>query len=405
MSMSIAGALSSSQRRTLSPRAMTIFGIVAAVIFSASGAAPTPVYRLYQESLGLTPFWLTSIFAVYAFSLLAALLTVGSLSDYVGRRPVIFAALIVNAIAMVLFIEAHSAGLLILARAVQGFASGAATTALGAAILDTARRRGPLFNSLTAFAGLTLGSLGSGALVAFAPLPTQLVYIVLLVASVVLALTVLPMPETALGKSGAFASLRPDVRVPPQALRTLIRITPVNIAAWALGGFYFSLMPSLVRAATGLGSPFVGGAVIATMTMTAAVAVFLLRERRAALLLTIGTTGLVSGIAITLAGVFFQLAGLMMMGALVAGLGFGSAFSGTFRTLLPLAAAGERAGLLAAYYVQSYLAFAVPAILIGLAAPALGLTHATYLYGAVLIALAAVSFFLRHELAEANTKP
>jgi MFS family permease len=58
----------------------------------------------------------TTIFAVYAFSLLAALLTVGSLSDYVGRRPVILAALVLNAAAMMLFIRADSAAALIEAR-------------------------------------------------------------------------------------------------------------------------------------------------------------------------------------------------------------------------------------------------------------------------------------------------
>ena len=92
-----------------SRRGLTIFGVVAAVTFSASSSAPTPLYRLYQEHLGLSPLLLTVIFAAYAFSFLAALLTVGSLSDYVGRRPVTFAALVVNALAMYLFIRADSA--------------------------------------------------------------------------------------------------------------------------------------------------------------------------------------------------------------------------------------------------------------------------------------------------------
>jgi MFS family permease len=70
------------------------------------------------------------------------LLTLGSLSDYVGRRPVILAALLLNAAAMTLFAHAHSASMLMAARAVQGFATSAATTALGAEILDTDRARG-----------------------------------------------------------------------------------------------------------------------------------------------------------------------------------------------------------------------------------------------------------------------
>ncbi len=62
-----------------------------------------------------------------------------------------------------------------------------------------------------------------------------------------------------------------------------------------------------------------------------------------------------------------------------------------FRKLLPLAAPGERAGLLSAFYVESYLAFSLPAILAGLAAPKLGLELTTYIYGAVIILLATAS--------------
>ncbi|MFX7883205.1 MFS transporter, partial [Acinetobacter baumannii] len=83
------------------------------------------------------------------------------------------------------------------------------------------------------------GALGSGALVTFAPAPTQLGYIVLLTVSALLASILWFMPETAERRPGALASLRPHVSVPPQALKALARVTPVNIATWALGGFYF----------------------------------------------------------------------------------------------------------------------------------------------------------------------
>ncbi len=49
---------------------------------------------------------LTLIFGVYAFSLLAALLMGGSLSDYLGRRPVILGALLIQAASMLCFIAA-----------------------------------------------------------------------------------------------------------------------------------------------------------------------------------------------------------------------------------------------------------------------------------------------------------
>jgi MFS family permease len=112
------------RRRALSPAVMTVFSLVGAALVVASNSAVTPLYRLYQQSMHLTPLMITLVYAVYTFSLLAALLTVGGLSDYVGRRPVILSGLLLNAIAMVLFSYATDVGQLILARAVQGLCVG-----------------------------------------------------------------------------------------------------------------------------------------------------------------------------------------------------------------------------------------------------------------------------------------
>src|SRR6267154_6815302 len=167
-------------RASLSYKTTTVIAVITAMTFAASGAAPTTLYQRYQEVLGLTPFILTIIFAAYVLSLLAALLTVGSLSDFIGRRPAILAALVLNIVSMAMFMTASSEADLIAARALQGFATGLATASLGAAILDNDRSRGPILNSITAFCGLTVGSLGGAILVTYAPDPRQLVFVVLL---------------------------------------------------------------------------------------------------------------------------------------------------------------------------------------------------------------------------------
>ena len=139
--------LVASPRLSLSPRAMTLYAATAAVSFSATSSAPTPLYHVYQQTLGLSPLWVTVIFASYAFAMLAAFLTVARLSDYIGRKPMIFAALALNAIALVFFITAGNAPELVLARVVQGVATGIGMTTLGAAILDTDKVNGSLYNS------------------------------------------------------------------------------------------------------------------------------------------------------------------------------------------------------------------------------------------------------------------
>ena len=149
--------------RSASASLTAVYATVTAITFSAVSAAPTPIYRFYRETLGLTPFAITLIFAVYSFTMIAAFLTIARLSDYVGRKPMILLALGLNAVALLMFFVAGSAGTLIAARAVQGVATGVALATLGAVLADTAPQWAATLNSVTAFMGLALGSLISGA--------------------------------------------------------------------------------------------------------------------------------------------------------------------------------------------------------------------------------------------------
>jgi MFS family permease len=304
---------------------------------------------------------------------------------------VILAALLLNAAAMILFAEARDVGQLILARAIQGLSVGTGTTALGAAILDTDRARGPLLNSVTAFLGLTAGSLGAAALIAFAPDPLHMVYQVLLGLTVLMIALLWVMPESISRKAGALASLRPHVSVPRQSRSILVRLTPANIASWALGGLYLSLMPTVVATAMAVHSPWVGGVVVSALMLTAAIAVATFKDWPARRLILTGTSTLSLGVAVSMFGIHEQQVAALLAGTVIAGVGFGSTFSGTLRTLLPTAEPHQRAGLLSAFYVQSYLAFSLPAVAAGLSVPLIGLSTAAYLYGAVIILLAIIS--------------
>ncbi|MGF9562547.1 MFS transporter [Neorhizobium sp. JUb45] len=370
---------------------MTAYGFVFSVLISATSSAPTPLYHLYQDLFHLSSGMVTLIFGSYAFALLAALLVFGSLSDYLGRRPLILLALALNAAALAIFITADSAGMLIAARMLQGVATGIALPTFGATILDSGSKHGPLLNSVTAFIGLFLGTLAGGALAAYAPYPTQAIY-VLLLALTLSGIAALPlMPETTQRRPGAMAALKPNVHVPHNARAALLRLSPVNIACWSLGGFYLSLMPSLVATVTGIHSPFVGAAVVSTLMLSATASVFAFRALAPARALLAGTSGLIAGVIVTLIGIEQQAVIVLFLGTAIAGLGFGSIFSNVLKIVMPLAQAHERAGLFAAFLVESYLAFALPAILAGLAAPVFGLPATAYFYGAAILILAVIS--------------
>ena len=127
-----------SRRLTLPPHvAFTATALTLSALYVAAGA-PSPMLSMLEHRWGFAPWVLTVAFAVYALGLLAALLVTGSLSDYVGRRPVMLGALALELIAMVMFAMAPSIGWVIAARILQGVATGAATSAFTAAVLEKA---------------------------------------------------------------------------------------------------------------------------------------------------------------------------------------------------------------------------------------------------------------------------
>jgi MFS family permease len=362
--------------------------------FLAASSVPSPLYAIYRSLWGFSPLMLTVVFASYAIAMLVALLVFGGLSDYRGRRDVVLASLVLEIVAILLFWGADSVWWLLSARILQGLATGIATSALGAGLVDLNRERGAVINSVAPLVGLGVGGLGCSLLVQFAPAPTRLVFDVLLLTFGLLLVAAFFLPETAPKRPGALRSLMPSIGIPKQARAAMLGVLPVNTALWALGGFYLSLGPTLARTVTGNSAPLVGGVMIGAFCLASAAAVGLSRKFAARSATAAGSAMVGVGALVTLAGLQWLGAGAALAGTMLAGAGFGSAFSGSLRTLVPLALAHERAGLMSGFFVACYLAFSVPAILAGLLAGQIGL-HATALgYGIAAAALAFLALLL-----------
>ena len=98
--------------------------IAAQIAMMIGASAPSPFYPVLAQDIGFDAIVISAVFAVYAIALLLALLTAGSLSDHVGRRPVAIAGFLLLAASMALFWHADSVTALVLARVLQGVASG-----------------------------------------------------------------------------------------------------------------------------------------------------------------------------------------------------------------------------------------------------------------------------------------
>jgi MFS family permease len=380
-------------RRLSRPAAFWSVAVLLVLMLAASGV-PSPLYRVYQGEFGFSSGVLTTIFAVYAFALLLSLLVVGGLSDHVGRRPVIATAFALEAAAMVLFLAADGVGWLLAARVVQGLATGALTSALGAWVLDLQhpeRPLGPFINSAAPGIGLSVGAVGAALLVQYVPSPTEWVFGVLAAVFVLAVPGVVFLPESSPRAPGALRSLRPRVEVPAPQRRPFLVALPVVVAAWALGGLYASLGPSLVADVFGVDNHLVGGLLILALNGTGVFGSLAMRSVASEKALVFGALTFAVGVVGTIVAVTAGSLALLFAAAVVTGFGFGASFIGAIAMITAGVAPGHRAGLLAATFVVGYLAFSVPAIAAGLATSAIGLARTTEIYGLAVIVLALVA--------------
>lgn len=335
------------------------------LFFLAGSSAPTPLYALYQAAWGFSPITVTVVFGIYAVAVLLALLVVGSLSDFVGRRPVLLVATSLQIAAMLIFASAQGVGALLAARVVQGLSTGAAAAAVGAGMLDLDRERGTIANAVAPMFGTATGGILSGLMLQYLPAPTLLVYLLLAAVFAVQLVGIVLMPESATPRPGALGSLRPRFVLPPRVRPSMWVALPALVAAWSLAGFYLSLGPSLIRRVAGSGSLLLAGFAILVLAGSGAIAVLAARARTPRETIVLGTAALVAGLGITLLATASSSIALFLFGSAVAGAGFGMSFQGAIRSVLPLAAAHERAGVLSILYVVAYLAMGLPAVVAG----------------------------------------
>lgn len=366
--------------------------------FLAASSAPTPLYRLYQQQFHFSPVLLTLIFATYAFALLATLLVMGSLSDYIGRKPVIFTALFLQIISMGFFLFASNIEMLFIARALQGIATALAASTFGAALLDLSKTHGSLINSISPMLGMAIGMLMTCIVLATSTHALTLIFEIFIFIFFCTLCIAYFSPETAEKRSGAFSSLKPRLTVPSQARKALWIVSPINISLWMVSGFFLSLMPSLLAQAFKVQSAWLNGMMFITLTISGAIGILALRSTKTFNILITGALSILLGAAIILSGIHLSLTALLFIGSVVTGVGFGTGFMGAIRTVMPLALPEQRAGLMATFYVESYLAFSIPAIIAGYFVSHVGLTFTADIYILMIILLAALAlmFAFKH---------
>jgi MFS family permease len=369
------------------------------VLFQAVSSAPAPLYVVYQRLWGFSSATLTLIFAIFVFGLLSSLLVLGGLSDFLGRRPVLAASIAAESAALVVFLLAGNVTALLIARLVQGVATGMVLPALGATIVDFnpphAPGRAAAVSGVVPIGGLAVGALVCSSLVQYAPDPTRLVWALLLGAMALAFVAVLALPEPSARQPGAVRSLAPRLGVPRRFRGDVYALVPVIVASWALGGLYLSLGPSVAVTVFGVTSHFLGGLVVVLLCGTGAVTAFVLRGWPATVVLRISMTTLAAGTALTLAGMLSGSVAAALAGTVVSGIGYGASGLAAFGSMARIAGPADPAGrgeLFAVAYTVAFLAFSLPAVAAGYATTRIGLPATVAVYSVLVIVIAVAAF-------------
>jgi predicted MFS family arabinose efflux permease len=380
-------------------RRLAFFGMAwVSVAFVAASAAPSPIYVLYQEAWHFDSWLLSLAFSIYAFTLLIALLTVGSVSDYLGRRPVLIGAVIAEIIALGLLLTATDISHVLLARAIQGFATGVATSTVSAALADLSPRRnrqlGATVGSITPLAGLAAGSLASGLIIQAVDAPIPVVFTTLIVILLVGLALVLIAPETIPRHPGAVRSLLPRLHVPAQSRAAFLASSFLNVGVWLTTSLVLGLLPQINRDVFGIHSGIVNGGIIALLTGAGAISVVLTRTFTARQSAQLAAVTLVAGAVIEATAIATVDVWLFAAGAAIAGVGAGVGFSGYIRLVIQTADPDDRAGVFSAMYVVSYLTFGIPVIVAGIVLSTFGTGPAAIGFCCLTIAASLTGFLI-----------
>jgi MFS family permease len=181
------------------------------------------------------------------------------------------------------------------------------------------------------------------------------------------------------------------VSVPVAARRAFLRSTPTLVSTWMLGGLMLSVGGSLLATVFDQGNHAVVGLVLGSFAGAAALASTLLRNRTPQFMTGLGTGLLVAGAGAVALSVVTVSWPVFVVGTVVAGAGFGPAFLGAFRSVSQLASDHERAGLISAIFIVSYLAFSIPAVLAGILIAVVGLAPTTLGYAGLVTVVAAAT--------------
>jgi len=336
---------------------------IVTAIFILSNAA-TPLYSSWQQSLGFTSGVLTVIFACYIIGLLLTLTVAGQLSDHYGRKALLLPCVGLAIVAAILFDQANSIGVLMLARFLTGVSVGLVVSGGMANVVEHAQPHHKHFASLMAsvamVAGAGTGPLLAGVVAQYFPNPIHTVFRIEIAILCVALVALLNQRNLKLG----IGSFKP--RLPTVAKQNL-GIVLLGIAFFGPGitstSFILSLGPKLIATFLGVNSPLVTGCMAFSMFLVAVTVQFAAKEFSSRTVFSLSGIATISSMIFVWISLKTGSAQWLITSALLAGAGQGLGQLGGLSLIADNVPAQRRAEANAVFNMGGYVpAGAIPVL-------------------------------------------
>ncbi|ONI81563.1 hypothetical protein ALI144C_19815 [Actinosynnema sp. ALI-1.44] len=353
--------------------------MVSLVSLTAGSTLTTPIFELYRQRYHLTDQYVTGIFAAYVLGVIVSLLISGTATRRWGGKAVALTAAALSVAATAVFLLADTAATVSAARVVSGISVGLCTATLTTMLRDCLPARAAALRASAGIAaGLGCGPLLAGAGVHWLPDPTHQVYWIYLpfpVISLVLLATVPAAPRQAAPTWKARSHRTFGGR------RRIVLSTATLCCAYALNGYYLSLVPSLLQRDLAA-ARLLGALAVTVLLATAAAGQAFARNLSRHMVERVGLIIMAGGSLCAVVTVLAASGSGFLLSTAVLGVGHGMTTSSGLSALNAVVLPSRSAAVTTRYYLCGYLASSLPVICIGWLSDQVGL------------AAAGVSFFL-----------
>ncbi|KXJ62240.1 MAG: hypothetical protein AXW14_00210 [Alteromonas sp. Nap_26] len=337
---------------------------VAIILVYMTSGAPISLFNTYRLEDGITNADLGIVSLGYFLAAAVALLMFGQMSNYVGRKTMAIAALLCVLLSSILLLNMHSVWVLCLARILQGFACGVATSSIGAFVVDNNKGQPKwlvaTITSTSPMIGISLGAMSTGALVSWGPFPRTLAFALLVLITTLCLAFMLFAKETVSKKVGALRSLYPNLYFTTGQGFAMLSMTGVVVATWSLGAFYQAFGPSVLAEQIGTTNAFISAMAFSSVMILTPVGGFVSHFFSPKNAVRLGMFVYLCAAWIILFALSQGYLVLFLVASLCVGLAQGIATTACLHILLNDVAIEIRARLLSTIFVISYSGAVVP---------------------------------------------